>query len=249
VRPEYANIVVIPGPLHVSLNSRETLVLKHWDFFHELFCFLFSSSDKVFPKKPQPWRIEMLISVCVRAWIHPDYGIRKIVMEKFGNSRDLDYRTHLHLLDTEIPSVYKIYDVSLKKGTVDEYFANLFRVLLQFTDWNRKNYNKAPLILLSDLLYWQQTRHPAGEAFAEALRAIHEYYVENLHSRVRGRTTPQSSPEDIQQTAQLITTGSLHRKATAQFLHHRAHRTSVKSYELMSKRAAQFLLEKFGFIY
>ncbi|RHZ88621.1 hypothetical protein Glove_21g172 [Diversispora epigaea] len=50
------------GPLHVSLNSREQVILVHHSFFERLFHFVFGKNKKL-AKKPRPWRINLLLEL------------------------------------------------------------------------------------------------------------------------------------------------------------------------------------------
>ena len=47
------NFVPLIGPLHVSLNSREYIIIIHWEFFNQLFHYVFGSR-KILAKKPKP---------------------------------------------------------------------------------------------------------------------------------------------------------------------------------------------------
>ena len=50
------NLMQFTGPLHISLNSRENILLKFHAFFAELYSFL-CNRKKAFAKRPKPWRI------------------------------------------------------------------------------------------------------------------------------------------------------------------------------------------------
>ena len=56
------SFIPILGPLHVSLNSREQVILVHYSFFKLLFHFLFGERVKL-AKKPKPWRINLLLEL------------------------------------------------------------------------------------------------------------------------------------------------------------------------------------------
>ena len=51
------NIISFFGPLHITLNARENIVLKFYMAF-DLYSFLFHGK-KALAKKPKPWRICM----------------------------------------------------------------------------------------------------------------------------------------------------------------------------------------------
>ena len=47
------NFIPILGPLHVSLNMREDIILIHWDFFEKLYQSVFGK-NKILAKKLKP---------------------------------------------------------------------------------------------------------------------------------------------------------------------------------------------------
>ena len=52
-----------------------------------------------------------------------------------------------------------------------------------------KNYDKAPLIFLSDIIYWETIGHPLFECMRSNLPFFNEYFVENFHSSLRRQTS------------------------------------------------------------
>ena len=50
----YKNFYPIIGPLHVALNSKETVLIINYEFFNQLFHFVFGDKKKL-AKKPKPW--------------------------------------------------------------------------------------------------------------------------------------------------------------------------------------------------
>ncbi|CAJ0862740.1 7210_t:CDS:1, partial [Entrophospora sp. SA101] len=50
------NFIPILGPLHVSLNMREDIILVHWHFFERMFKSVFGKNKKL-AKRPKPTRI------------------------------------------------------------------------------------------------------------------------------------------------------------------------------------------------
>lgn len=61
----FKNFIPLIGPLHVSLNSREHVIILHWEFFNKLFHYVFGPR-KVLAKKPKPWRINLLLDLASR---------------------------------------------------------------------------------------------------------------------------------------------------------------------------------------
>eukprot|EP00112_Aurelia_sp_Birch-Aquarium-sp1_P021037 Seg5563.2 transcript_id=Seg5563.2/GoldUCD/mRNA.D3Y31 product="hypothetical protein" protein_id=Seg5563.2/GoldUCD/D3Y31 len=61
------NIVPLLGPLHISLNARECVVMNFHVIFEELYKFLFGERAKL-AKKPRPYRISFLLEVLYGGW-------------------------------------------------------------------------------------------------------------------------------------------------------------------------------------
>ena len=187
------SFVPILGPLHVSLNFREKAIMLHHNFFQNLFHFVFGSK-KIFAKKPKPWRINLILELTSEAWKQ----ISKIIMQKFKNiCKDIEYRTLIDLLDNIIPATLDIYALLFRSGSFDEYIETIFRLWTFALRWRRKNYNKAPLAFLSDYFYWKDNKHPIAEALKLYLVNFNDYFVENLHNRIRANTNTHDSVESI----------------------------------------------------
>ncbi|RIB05163.1 hypothetical protein C2G38_2220445 [Gigaspora rosea] len=58
----------ILGLLHVSLNSREQVLMIYHSFFEKLFHYVFGEG-KVLAKKPRPWRINLLLELMRNGWL------------------------------------------------------------------------------------------------------------------------------------------------------------------------------------
>ena len=56
------------GPLHLSLNSREHVMIIYHLFFEQMFHFVFGKHKKL-AKKPKPWRINLLLELARNGWI------------------------------------------------------------------------------------------------------------------------------------------------------------------------------------
>ena len=55
------------GPLHVSLNSRETVMLLFYEFFNLAYKHIFGKNKKL-ANEPRPWRINLLLQLISDAW-------------------------------------------------------------------------------------------------------------------------------------------------------------------------------------
>ena len=83
------NFVPILGPLHVSLNMREHIILVHWNFFEKMFKSIFGQ-NKVLAQKPKPWKINLLLELARSAWLE----IAEEIFKKFGPvCKDIEYQT------------------------------------------------------------------------------------------------------------------------------------------------------------
>jgi len=170
----------ILGPLHVSLNSREQVLMIYHSFFEKLFHYVFGEG-KVLAKKPRPWRINLLLELVRNGWLK----IKDKIVEKFGRiCKDVEYRTMIDLLDNLVPATLDVYAILFRSGQFNEYVEAIFRIWTFALRWKRKNYNKAPLVFLSDVFYWSDTNHPFFNVLQHHLTSFNEYYVENVHSKI-----------------------------------------------------------------
>jgi len=194
------NFVPLIGPLHVSLNSREHVIKLYWDLFNELFHHVFGPR-KVLAKKPKPWRINLLLDLASGGW----KKISHVILNKFPkNCKDIEYRMMIDLLDNIIPSTLDIYAVLFRSGSFEEYLETIFRIWTFALRWKRKNYNKAPLAFLSDYYDWKDNGDPFKVTIRSHLVNFNDYYVENIHSKIRNNTTSLSTPEGIINEAYLL---------------------------------------------
>jgi hypothetical protein len=90
----------------------------------------------------------------------------------------------LDLLDNIIPATLDIYAILFRSGLFNEYVETIFRIWTFALRWKRHNYNKAPLVFLSDIFYWEDTKHPFIEVVKLFLVNFNDYYVENYHSKI-----------------------------------------------------------------
>jgi len=93
------------GPLHVSLNSREDVVLLYHDFFKRLYCNVFEKTK--FPEKPKPWKVNYILQFAHDGWLE----ISDMIVENFGKTKDVEYRMIIYLLDNIIPATLDIYAI------------------------------------------------------------------------------------------------------------------------------------------
>src|SRR5439155_141047 len=140
-----SSFIPIMGPLHVSLNSRETVMLLFYDFFNLSYKCIFGKNKKL-ANKPRPWRINLLLQLMSDAW----KNVAPYIMRKFdfSCSRDVEYLTLKSLLDDTIPLVLNVYATIFRSGDWDGYIEACVRIWCLFARFKRRNYNKASIFLL-----------------------------------------------------------------------------------------------------
>src|SRR6266542_5067968 len=65
---EILEIIPMLGPLHISLNSCEILIMKYWPFFDKLWKAVIGQRKKL-AAKPKPWRINLILHITYSAWL------------------------------------------------------------------------------------------------------------------------------------------------------------------------------------
>ncbi|PKY62087.1 hypothetical protein RhiirA4_487969, partial [Rhizophagus irregularis] len=139
------SLIPIIGPLHISLNSQETLFQTYHFFFEMLYHNLFGEK-KILSQKLKQTIISLILNLTFQGW----KKIRNVVINRFGHSKDAEYRMMIDLLDNSIPLTLDIYTVLFKSGFFEGYLESIVRIWILFQRLRRHNYNKAPLIFLSD---------------------------------------------------------------------------------------------------
>src|SRR6185369_5722890 len=173
------HLVPLLGPLHVSLNTRETTMKIYHQFFN-IFYEIFKKKKNL-ATKPQPWMTDLLLYLSHSGWMI----IRRTILKKIKNNKDIEYRTFLDLLDNIVPACLDFYTILFREGHFGEYISTIFQLWSIMKRFERKNYNKIMLAFLSDVLYWQVTEHPLYNVLKEHLSSFNEYFIENFHSLVR----------------------------------------------------------------
>ena len=126
------NLVPFIGPLHISLNARENVVLKFHPIFSELYYFLFGSK-RILRKRPQPRIISLLLDILYGGWVI----IRDAISSVFGGSKDIQHLTLINLLDNYAPLALSIYSVIFKANKVTLFYDSFFRCWLMFMMFRR----------------------------------------------------------------------------------------------------------------
>ena len=98
------HLVPLLGPLHVSLNTRETTMKIYHQFFNIFYKEIFKKKKNL-ATKPQPWMTDLLLYLSHSGWMI----IRRTILKKFKNNKDIEYRTFLDLLDNIVPACLDVY--------------------------------------------------------------------------------------------------------------------------------------------
>ena len=239
------NVVPLIGPLHISLNARECVLLKYHDIFADLYAFIFGKKAKL-ANKPKPWRISLLFEVIYGGWTL----IRDIILSMFYIRKDVQFLTLLNLLDNYIPLVLSIYSIAFKCNKFELFFQSLLHCWVMFVIFRRHHYNKAILITLSIILYWQENGTSMFETICQHLPSFHEYPVENFHSVLQKQTKETDTADEISHKAKEID-GCKHELHSFQtvFVPQRKFSYSRKRIDSLKVKAAEFLTLKFESIY
>lgn len=137
---------------------------------------------QVMPKKPKPHRIKTLTTVAFGGWLI----IRDPVIHQFGQTcKDTEYMLLFHLLDEVLPLVFYFYCTVFRGGDFDTWIGATFRMALVFITFRRKNYDKATLCQLSDILYHAAENKNLVDNIKQYLNAFTEKKVEVFHSVLR----------------------------------------------------------------
>ena len=70
--------------------------------------------------------------------------------------------------------------------------------------FQRRHYDKALIVALSNMEYWKTTDHPLTDMISSSLNAFDEYHVDNFHSILHAHTKATDNEETISQVAREI---------------------------------------------
>ena len=94
-----------------------------------------------------------------------------------------------------------IYLLSVRR--VGVLFGRYIQSMDFFLRFDRHNYNKAPLVFLSDVFYWMENDHPILNVLTEHLVKFSDYPVENMHSIIRRHSSSLDSAEQLSRKAKI----------------------------------------------
>ena len=234
------NVAPLIGPLHISLNARECVLLIFHEIFADLYSFLFGKKAKL-AKKPKAWQISLLLEVIYGGWTL----IRDTILSVFDKCKDVQYLTLVNLLDNYVPLVLSIYSIVFKCNNFDQYCQSLLHCWIMCTVFCRRHYNKVLLIMLSLFKHWKDNAHSMFETLRQYLVAFDEYPVENFHSILRARTNTDSAEQIALKAKEIDACKHELHSFKSVFVPPKRFNYSAKGINALKTKAAKFLTTKF----
>ena len=225
-----ASVVPMIDPLHVSLNSKEHIMLSFWPFFKKVYEQLFPNTN--LPDKPKPWQINLILEIVYGGWVL----IRATTLQTFSKSKNLQYGTRINLLDNYLPLVLTIYSVAFKSNNSIEYISAMIRIWVLFTCLKRRHYNKAPLAWLSTINHWGKYFPKLYDVMKKWQIVSDEYPVENIHSIIRAQTQETDTADTLSNKVKAIFQSKQHQN------NFRKHFTPPKTFSFSIKMKAGNIL-------
>lgn len=173
-------IISWQGPFHVALNIEESTVMLFWPFFEYIYKGVFGKNKK-FPKKPRAEKISTVTSAAFGGWL----VVRDIVLQLFGQCKDPEFLMLFYLLDEVSAFNFYSYTVLFKGGSFESWLHSLVRASMTFIVFRRRNYDKATLCQISDILFHLSQNPDLGQRVQEYLQVFTEKKVEIFHSVLR----------------------------------------------------------------
>ncbi|UZO08060.1 uncharacterized protein OCT59_028327 [Rhizophagus irregularis] len=170
-------------------------------------------------------------------------------MNRFKNSKDAEYRMMIDLLDNSIPLTLDICAVLFRSGYFEGYLESVVRVWVLFQRLRRHNYNKAPLVFLSDVFYWELNNHPMANVLKKNLPIFNDYFVENFHCSIKSQTAESNNALQIIQKAKIIDAERNNNSFKESFINSRNPTISQDKLNYLERKVSLFLFSLFDKIY
>ncbi|GBC04333.1 hypothetical protein RclHR1_05620007 [Rhizophagus clarus] len=197
-------LTICDWPNQINLRRAITLKLNKKDnseissqilIYHNLF-----GENKILVQKPKSRLIDLILSLTFYEW----KNIRNLIINRFENIKDIEYLTMIDLLDNSLPFTLKIYTKLFKCRIYEGYLESIVKIWVLFQRLQRHNYNKAPLIFLSNVFYWTLNEYPIIDILKNNLSIFNDYFVENFYSSLRYQTAESNTNIQIIQKAKVI---------------------------------------------
>src|SRR6266508_5952961 len=152
----------------------------------------------------------------------------------------------IDLLDNSIPLTLDINAVLFRSGFFKGYLESVVKIWTLFQRLRRHNYNKAPLMFLSDVFYWTSKEHPIIDILKNNLPIFNNYFVENFHSSLRYQTVKSNSELQIIQKAKIIDVERNNSSFEDSFVNLRnPAKSQIKELKSLEKKVSLFLFSIF----
>ena len=156
----------------------------------------------------------------------------------------------IDLLNNSILLILDIYTILFRSGYFKGYLEGVVRIWVLFQRLRRHNYNKAPLVFLSDVFYWRLNNHLIANILMNNLPIFNDYFVENFHSSLRSQTVEPNSALQIIQKAKIIDTERNNNLSFKEsFINSRNSLISQDKLNYLEKKVSLFLFSLFDKIY
>eukprot|EP00733_Pompholyxophrys_punicea_P000211 Pompholyxophrys_punicea_v1_NODE_39_length_4727_cov_10.240848.p1 type:complete len:342 gc:universal NODE_39_length_4727_cov_10.240848:2560-1535(-) len=199
-------IISLLGPLYLSLNSREMVVLKYMDvIWRELYAWVFGPTKKL-AKKPKPWRISLILTIAQGGW----QAVRRPILNFFLNIIDPEIQLLVQILDNLVPLALDVYATLFRSGNFEGYLHAVLRLTTElFNPQKRKNYNKISPAFIADVISWKgfNEDHPLRKLYNyldKHLVHFNDWYPEGYHSLFRKHITPDADAEAVHLAARML---------------------------------------------
>lgn len=137
--------------------------------------------NKRFPQKPKAEKISLVSSAAFGGWLI----VRECIQELFGPCKDPQYMMLVNLLDEISCFNFYFYTTCFRGGSFDSWLHSMLRASMLFITFKRRNYDKATLCQLSDVLFHVSDNHGLGDRIQQFLQTFTEKKIEILHSILR----------------------------------------------------------------
>ncbi|POG64708.1 hypothetical protein GLOIN_2v1782578 [Rhizophagus irregularis DAOM 181602=DAOM 197198] len=201
--------------------------------------------NKILAQKPKPRLINLILNLTYYGW----KNIRNLIVNRFKNIKDIEYLMMIDLLDNSLPLTLDIYIKLFRCGFFEGYLESIVKIWILFQRLHRYNYNKAPLIFLSDVFYWTLNNHPILDILKDNLPIFNDYFVENFHSSLRYQTAESNTDKQIIQKAKTIDIERNDNRFKTTFVNTRNVNISKVKLISLEKKVSLFLLSLFDKIY
>ena len=112
--------------------------------------------------------------------------IRDQVLQVFGPlCKDPQYMLLLHLFDELLALLFFLYNTVFRGGDFNQWLVVLLRISLMLITFRRRNYDKATLCQLSDIVHYLKENREVASKLQEFLEILTEKKVEIFHSVLR----------------------------------------------------------------